>query len=84
MEQELVTVASWSATGRLALAEHGSGALPNQYVAQLKDRATTALAESRTALAQAVHTAGDRRRANGAMDSLSTVIRQLDRALAVR
>jgi hypothetical protein len=78
LDEQLETLASWTATMQLAREEHGSGAITTTYATQLRDGARTALQQSEQALGQAAHSKVDSSYAAAALDSLRTAIRQLN------
>lgn len=79
-DKVLTTVRSWTATTQLASADVRRGAISTRLANQLHDRAVQARQESATALAQAVRSPDDRRRAKAALDSLDVAIRALGAA----
>jgi hypothetical protein len=78
LDEQLETLASWTATMQLAREEHGSGAITTTYATQLRDGARTALQQSEQAIGQAAHSKVDSSYAAAALDSLRTAIRQLN------
>jgi hypothetical protein len=78
LDRQLDTVASWTATARLAAAEHRSGAITTTYARQLDDEARHALADAHRALSSSEHDANETRRAGAALDSLRLAIQLLD------
>lgn len=69
---------SWSATMTLAREQHATGAVTGTLARQLRDRASTALDQSRSTMAEAAASPEERRRASAAIDSLARAIRALD------
>jgi hypothetical protein len=78
LSKQLDTLASWTATVQLAVAEHRAGAITTTYATQLGDDAREALDEARQSLPRAEHDASDARRAGAALDSLEHALGQLD------
>jgi hypothetical protein len=78
LDEQLETLASWTATMQLAREEHGSGAITTTYATQLRDGARTALQQSEQAIGQAAHSKVASSYAAAALDSLRTAIRQLN------
>ena len=78
LDKQLETLSSWTATMQLAREEHGSGAITTTYATQLRDAASTALAETRQTISQAAHSKVDSSYAAAALDSLRTAIRALN------
>lgn len=78
LSKQLDTLASWTATAQLAIAEHRAGAITTTYATQIGDDARQALDEARQSLPRAEHDARDQRRAGAALDSLEHAIGALD------
>ena len=78
LSKQLDTLASWTATAQLAVAEHRAGAITTTYATQVGDDARQALTQARQSLPRAEHDASDARRAGAALDSLEHAIRALD------
>ena len=78
LEKQLETLSSWTATMQLAREEHGSGAITTTYATQLRDAASSALAETKQTIGQAAHSKVDSSYAAAALDSLRTAIRKLN------
>jgi hypothetical protein len=77
LSKQLDTLASWTATVQLAVAEHRAGAITTTYATQLGDDARKARDEARQSLPRAEHDSSDARRAGAALDSLEHAIEQL-------
>jgi hypothetical protein len=78
LDKQLETLSSWTATMQLARDEHGSGAITTTYATQLRDRALSALAETKRTIGEAAHSKVDSAYAAAALDSLRTAIRALN------
>ena len=78
LEKQLETLSSWTATMQLAREEHGSGAITTTYATQLRDAASSALADTKQTIGQAAHSKVDSSYAEAALDSLRTAIRALN------
>ena len=78
LDEQLETLSSWTATMQLAREEHGSGAITTTYATQLRDAASSALAETKQTIGQATHSKVDSAYAAAALDSLRTAIRELN------
>jgi hypothetical protein len=78
LEKQLETLSSWTATMQLAREEHGLGAITTTYATQLRDAASSALAETKQTIGRAAHSKVDSSYAAAALDSLRTAIRALN------
>jgi hypothetical protein len=78
-DQELDTVRSWTSTMQLAMGQRARGAVPARYAAQLRDRASEALAEADRSLASVDSTPDQRRATRSTLDSLRIAIGHLAR-----
>ena len=78
LSKQLDTLASWTATMQLAVAEHRAGAITTTYATQLGDDARQALDEARQSLPRSEHDSSDAHRAGAALDSLEHAIGLLD------
>jgi hypothetical protein len=78
LEKQLDTVRSWTATMRLAADERRAHATTAAYTAQLRDRATQALATASHDIDRAARSPADRDRARTVVDSLDRAVHLLD------
>ena len=78
LDKQLETLESWTATMQLAKEEHGSGAITTTYATQLRDAASSTLAETKQTIGQAAHSKIDSSYADAALDSLRAAIRVLN------
>jgi hypothetical protein len=81
LEEQLDTLASWTATLQLAKERHGAGAITSTYATQLADAGREALARSSGSIEREARSRVDSSYAAAALDSLRGAIRQLDAEL---
>lgn len=84
LDDALATVHSWTATTTLAADHERSGVLSHRLAAQLRDRGADAHREETQSLDTLARSAGDRRRAQAALDSLGRALQTLGAQPAAR
>lgn len=80
-DKQRETIASWTATSNLVLAERRHDRMPVLYATELRDKARVALGTSRTTMAATPMSAADRRATQASLDSLREALAGLDHEL---